>query len=205
MPAGAAGVVTVPSSVEIPGPGGVDPIKDHSMRIREEHPDDHEAIRSVVAAAFGSAVEAQLVDDIRTSEHFIPELSLVAERDGEVVGHVMISYVWLDKDAGRARVPSLSPLAVAPTHQKSGVGSSLVAAVTRAADERGEPLVVLEGSPTYYGRLGFEDAREHGILITLPSWAPAEAGQVMRLRNYDPSLRGKVVYPPAFDAAASHD
>ena len=94
-----------------------------------------------------------------------------------------------------------------PTNQNSGVGSALVAAVTKAADERGEPLVVLEGSPAYYGRLGFEDARGHGIVITLPSWAPPEAGQVMRLRNYDPSLAGQVVYPPAFDAAAAaeHD
>ena len=72
-------------------------------------------------------------------------------------------------------------------------------AVTARADVRGEPLVVLEGSPLFYARLGFEHAAPHGIDITLPSWAPPEAAQVLRLRNYDASLRGRVVYPPAFD------
>ena len=171
--------------------------------IRQETSADHEAVREVVRTAFGSAVEAQLVDDIRASEHFIPELSLVADKDGAVVGHVMISYVWLDTELGRKRVPSLSPLAVAPDVQRSGIGSALVRAATTAAAERGEPLVVLEGSPQYYGRLGFEDSRTYGIEIDLPSWAPAEAGQIMRLNNYEESLRGRVVYPPAFDAATN--
>ena len=175
------------------------------MPIRQEAAADHDAVRDVVSAAFGSLVEAQLVEDIRSSEHFIPELSLVAERDGVVVGHVMISYVWLDTAEGRRRVPSLSPLAVAPSAQRGGVGSALVCAVTSAADERDEPLVVLEGSPQYYARFGFEDSRKHGIEIDLPSWAPPDAGQVMRLKNYDASLRGRIVYPAAFDAATAGD
>jgi putative acetyltransferase len=77
-----------------------------------------------------------------------------------------------------------------------------VRAVAAAADDRGEPLVVLEGSPVFYGRLGFEHALPYGIEITLPSWAPPEAAQVLRLRSYDPALRGRVVYPPAFDAVS---
>ena len=102
-------------------------------------------------------------------------------------------------------VASLSPLAVSPESQRNGVGSALVRAVTAAADERGEPLVLLEGSPLYYGWLGFEDARKHGIEFKLPSWAPPDAGQVLRLAGYDRALRGRVVYPPAFDAASQHD
>jgi putative acetyltransferase len=173
--------------------------------IRPERPDDEEAIREVVAAAFGSDLEAQLVDDIRASPHYIPELALVAERGGRVVGHVMIGYAWLDDGESRRRIVTLSPLAVLPEAQRSGVGSALVRAVTSAADEIGEPLVVLEGSPTYYGRLGFEPASRSGIEMTLPSWAPPEAAQVMKLRAYDPALRGRVVYPSAFEAAAEHD
>lgn len=175
------------------------------MNIRPEGPGEHLAIREVVAAAFGSPIEAQLVDDIRASEHFIPDLSLIADEDGAVVGHVMISYVWLEAASGRVRIPSLSPLAVAPTHQGRGIGSGLVRAVTAVADKREEPLVVLEGSPAYYSRFGFEDCRSHGIEMKLPSWAPPEAGQVLRLTNYDSSLRGQVVYPPAFDAATQRD
>ena len=168
------------------------------VKIRAEAAGDREAIASVVAAAFGSSREARLVASIRESPNFIPELSLVAERNGRVVGHVMISYVLLRGGASH-RVASLSPLAVAPDAQGQGIGSALVRAVTAGADVRGEPLVVLEGSPLFYARLGFEHAAPHGIDITLPSWAPPEAAQVLRLRNYDASLRGRVVYPPAFD------
>ena len=67
---------------------------------------------------------------------------------------------------------------------------------------RGEPLVVLEGSPAYYGKLGFEHSTEYGIEIHLPDWAPPEAAQVIRLASFDPddpTLRGTVVYPSAFD------
>ena len=116
----------------------------------------------------------------------------------------MISYVGLLDGDTEHRIASLSPLAVAPDAQRRAIGSALVREVTARADARGEPLVVLEGSPVFYGRLGFEHCVPHGIEITLPSWAPPEAAQMMRLRTYDPSLRGRVVYPPAFDAVTEH-
>jgi putative acetyltransferase len=166
---------------------------------RPEHQHDRQAISEVVVAAFGSPREARLVEAIRASPNFVPELSLVAEVDGQVVGHVMISYVALVDGGSGHRIASLSPLAVAPDLQERGIGSALVREVTSRAADRGEPLVVLEGSPTFYGRLGFEHSVPHGIEITLPSWAPPEAAQVLRLRAYDPSIRGLVVYPPAFD------
>jgi putative acetyltransferase len=169
------------------------------ISIRPERPDDRAAISAVVAAAFGSPAEARLVKSIRASENFVPELSLVAEVGEEIVGHVMISYVGLDDGTHLRRVLNLSPLAVAPSFQKRGVGSALVRSVSAAADSRNEPMVVLEGSPRYYARFGFEYSVPRGIEITLPSWAPAEAAQVLRLRNYDATLKGRVVYPPAFD------
>jgi putative acetyltransferase len=76
--------------------------------------------------------------------------------------------------------------------------------VTARVEASGEPLVVLEGSLAYYGRLGFEHSVPFGIEITLPSWAPAEAAQVLRLQAYDPSIRGRVVYPPAFGGVVEH-
>jgi putative acetyltransferase len=159
----------------------------------------------VVAAAFGSEAEARLVANIRASDNFVSEWSLVAELAGEVVGHVMVSYVGLrGEDGTDCAVPSLSPLAVAPAWQRQGIGSRLVPAVVARVDERGEPLVVLEGSPVYYARFGFEHSVPHGVHITLPSWAPAEAAQLVRLRAYDPSVRGQIVYPPAFDHVVDH-
>jgi putative acetyltransferase len=169
------------------------------VSIRVEAPADREAIAEVVASAFGSPAEARLVERIRASPNFVPELSLVAERRGHVVGHVMISYVALDDGDAQHRIASLSPLAVAPDAQEQGIGAALVREVTDRADARGEPLVVLEGSPKYYGRFGFEHSVPLGIEILLPAWAPPEAAQVLRLRRYDPSLRGRVAYPPAFD------
>lgn len=174
------------------------------VEIRVEGPGDEPAIAEVVAAAFGSKAEARLVEAIRGSPHYVPELSLVAERDGRVVGHVMISAAALRDGEARQRIATLSPLAVAPDEQGHGIGSALVRAVTAVAETRGEPLVVLEGSPSFYGRLGFEPAPAHGIEIDLPSWAPSEAAQVLLLSRYDRSIRGRVVYPPAFADAIDH-
>ena len=182
-----------------------DPQPAAAASIRPERPDDHAAIARVVADAFGSEAEARLVEAIRASDAYLPELALIAEVDGVVVGHVMVSYVALEDDHGvRRRITSLSPLAVAPSQHRRGIGSALVRAVTAAADQRHEPLVVLEGDPAYYGRFGFEPSVPHGIAITLPSWASPEAAQVLRLRAYDPAIVGRVVYPPAFDAFAEH-
>jgi putative acetyltransferase len=175
-----------------------------ALTIRAERPDDRRAIFAAVEAAFGSAIEARLVDLIRESPNFVPELSLVAELDGQIVGHVMVSNVGLHDGDTRRQVCSLAPLAVAPDCQGRGVGSALVRAVAALVDDRGEPLIVLEGSPTYYARFGFEQSVQHGIRITLPEWAPPEAAQVLRLRNHDPSIRGLVVYPPAFDVISEH-
>jgi putative acetyltransferase len=172
--------------------------------IRVERPDDTDTIAAVVAAAFGSAAEARLVEAIRASPNFVPTLSLVAELDGQIVGHVMVSFAALHDDGTQHRIATLSPLAVAPGFQGRGVGSGLVREVTKRADDQGEPLVVLEGSPTYYLRFGFEHSVPHGIRIDLPSWASPEAAQVLRLRSYDPSIRGRVVYPPAFDEVTGH-
>ena len=167
--------------------------------IRAERPDDYDAIAEVVESAFKSPVEARLVEAIRASTNYIPKLSLVAEFDGRVVGHVMISFTALRDGESERWITMLSPLAVAPDLHGQGIGSALVRESTALADASGEPLVILEGSPVYYGRFGFEHSLKHGIHITLPSWAPPEAAQVLRLRNYDPSIRGQVVYPPAFN------
>jgi putative acetyltransferase len=169
------------------------------LLIRPERPADFPATRVLVAAAFESEAEADLVGAIRASKHYIAEMALVAELDGEVVGHVMISGATLRSDTGDRSIVMLAPLAVTPSHQRAGVGSALVEAVTAIADERGEPMVVLEGSPAYYSRFGFKPSFEHGIEMTVPDWAPREAGQVLRLGAYDTSLTGLVVYPAAFD------
>lgn len=122
--------------------------------------------------------------------------------DRLAISEVMVSHAELDDRGARTRVANLSPLAVAPELHGRGIGGALVRDVTSRVDRSGEPLVVLEGSPVYYGRFGFEHSVPHGITIDLPDWAPPEAAQILRLANYDPAIRGRVVYPAAFDEVA---
>jgi putative acetyltransferase len=172
--------------------------------IRPERPEDHAAIARVVEAAFGSPAEARLVEAIRASPYYLPDLSLVALQGNDVVGHVMVSHTAIRDGADERLIAMLSPLAVAPELHGKGIGSALVCEAAARTDARGEPVLILEGSPKYYGRFGFEHALPHGIQINLPSWAPPEAAQVLRLTSYEPSVRGLVVYPPAFDAVSEH-
>jgi putative acetyltransferase len=178
------------------------------VTIRAEEPADAAAIGAVVAAAFGDPRIATLVEDIRATDDFVPAWSLVAVAPpprAEVVGHVMVSWARLvdEVEAGTEgtvrRVASLSPLGVAPDRHGRGIGGALVRAVVARVDAAGEPLVVVEGDPRYYGRFGFEPSAPQGIHIALPDWAPPEAAQVLRLAAYDPAYRGRVRYPPAFD------
>ena len=180
---------------------------DHDIQlpvtIRPERAADVEAVAGLVAAAFGSPVEAKLVADIRASAEYVPELSLVAEGDVDqsrgIVGHVMISRCLLVAADVSRQIAVLSPLAVHPDVQRRGVGGALVVAALNRADEMGMGLVVLQGSPVYYPRFGFEPALDHGIQMALPDWAPPEASQVARLAAYDAECRGTVALSSAFD------
>jgi putative acetyltransferase len=168
--------------------------------IRREGPGDAAVIYAVTAAAFkragenGASAEAPLVDALRASGAWIPELSLVAVDPGDdVVGHVVCSRGRV----GDAPVLALGPLSVRPGRQLAGVGSALVHAVLGAADALGEPLVALLGSTAYYPRFGFRLASEYGITPKVPECAPHF--QVRTLTAYDPGLRGLFAYPEPFD------
>lgn len=171
--------------------------------IEPERPADQASIRAVVGAAFAHHPDVvELVDLIRASPEYRSELALLARVDGAVAGFVMVSHAELLSDSGeRRRVLTMSPLAVAPPAQGRGIGSALVRAALAEAERLGEPLVLLEGSPRYYPRFGFRDCRELGISISLPGWAPPEAGMAFPLSTYDAGLRGRLVYPPAFAAS----
>jgi putative acetyltransferase len=163
--------------------------------IRAETPADHDEICAVTEAAFGRAAEARMVEAIRASDGFVPELSLVAEQDGRMVGHLMLSYVELeDRDT---RLLELGPVSVSPACQRRGVGTALVQEALRLAEARDEPLVLVLGHPTYYPRLGFCPASELGIQPPDPS-IPEGAFMAIRLSAYDQNLRGRVVFPPAY-------
>lgn len=137
-----------------------------------------------------------MIEAIRRSDGFVPELSLVAELDHNVVGHVLLSYVPL---GAAARVLELGPMSVAPDHQGKGIGSALIREALRLADERGEPLVVVLGHAGYYPRFGFRPASSLGITPPDPEIRD-EVFMAIPLRAYDPKLSGQVTFPPAFSA-----
>lgn len=167
--------------------------------IRPERPADHRPVGELLDAAFEPpagarhAVERTLVDALRRDGDVLPALSFVAELDGEVVGGVVCSRATM----GQGRSVGLGPLAVAPEHQRQGIGAALLAAVIATADQQAEPTIVLLGDPDYYGHFGFEPAADHGIASPGP-WAD-RFFQVKRLRAWSPGLAGPFRYAPAFD------
>ncbi len=135
--------------------------------IRPEQPIDLDQIHELHRTAFAGPAEAELVDTIRSSAHFVPELSLVAVTDdGSVLGHVLISRVELQPDAPEAtRLPvlALAPIAVLPPHQGRGIGSALMREAVDRADLLEEPFTVVLGSPPFYARFGFVPALPLGM------------------------------------------
>jgi putative acetyltransferase len=162
------------------------------VNVRAERDEDHAAIAEVVEAAFGSPDEARLVESFRASAGYLPELALVAEDGGEVIGHVMFTLTEL---VDGTSILMLSPLAVRPDRQRKGVGAALVRKGLRVSSERTEPLVIVEGNPAYYSRFGFVAASELGLERPYES-IPEAAFQAVRLPAYTELARGKVVYPP---------
>jgi putative acetyltransferase len=122
------------------------------VQIRAETDADHAAIHAVNAAAFPTAAEADLVDALRQQAR--PLISLVAEQDGVIVGHILFSPVTLDSQPD-LRIMGLAPMAVAPEHQRSGIGSALVRAGLEQCRQLGYQAVVVLGHPEYYPRFGF--------------------------------------------------
>jgi putative acetyltransferase len=163
--------------------------------IRPEQPGDRAAIRAVNELAFGGTEEADIVDGLRGTAAWLPDLSLVAEDGSKIVGHVLFSVVELD---GGPEVLSLGPMAVLPERQRAGVGTALIESGLERARRTGYPLVVVLGHPEFYPRFGFSAARRYGV--DTPFEAPDEAWMALPLPAYDERARGMVRYPPAWGA-----
>ncbi|MGB3205131.1 MAG: N-acetyltransferase [Crinalium sp.] len=165
------------------------------MNIRCEQPSDYSAIAQVNIQAFQQENEARLVEKIRHSERYIPELSLVAEVDEVVVGYILFSYIDLVGNQ-HFQVLGLAPLAVLPNFQRQGIGSALVEAGLAKAEEMGCAIAIVLGYPEFYSRFGFEPSIHYGIESPFP--VPKNAFMVKPLKDYHRKYRGKVVYPLAF-------
>ena len=167
--------------------------------IRPEAPADAAAIDALHLAAFDDPQLPPLIAAIRASPGWIPELALVAERDSLVVGHAIASGTTLDVGDGPPMpILMLSPLGVAPSEQNRGIGAALTRAVLALADRRAEPLMVIQGHPTYYPRFGFVRGRTIGVLPPEHLGAIDAVWMVRRRPGAPDDITGRVVYPQAF-------
>lgn len=146
------------------------------MVIRSETPADAAAIRSVHESAFAQPQEADLVDAIRDQCYSL--VSLVAEQDGRILGHVLLSHLDVIAAGRSIRAAALGPIAVLPAFQKQGIGSALIRQALADARTQGIAIVLVLGHPAYYPRFGFcpDRARNMSSPYTChgDSWMVAE-------------------------------
>jgi putative acetyltransferase len=129
--------------------------------IRPECPNDYPKIRQSNIEAFDTEAEANLVDMLRNSG--IPLISLVAEINNEVVGHILFSPVTLENNNPDVSIAGLAPMAVLPEYQKKGIGAMLIKEGLEHCKKTGYVAVVVLGHPEYYPRFGFTPSMRYGI------------------------------------------
>jgi len=169
-----------------------------TLIFRAETEDDYADIYEVNWQAFGRAAEGRLVNMLRESEHCVPGLSLVAVKDGRVVGHILFTRLAIETQGGRFEALSLAPLAVMPAFQGQGIGSGLVTEGLKACKRLGFKAVVVVGHPDYYPRFGFSSARAKGLDAPFP--VPDEAFMVQELvPGALDGIRGIIRLPAEFE------
>jgi putative acetyltransferase len=154
---------------------------------------DRSAIHSIHEAAFGRPDEAGLVDSLREEGAIL--LSLIAEVEQGIVGHILFSRMWIETGDGPVSAVALAPVAVLPEHQRHGIGAQLIRHGLDSLRERGERIVIVLGEPEYYTRFGFSPEKARA----LQSPFPPESYMAMELESGAiERICGRVRYPAAF-------
>jgi len=167
------------------------------IEIRREEPRDRDAVHRLNLAAFDDGPEASVVDELRAS--CSDYLGFVAADGGVVVGHILFTPVTID---GCSVVGmGLAPMAVMPSHQRTGIGSRLVRHGLDHLRRSGCPFVIVLGHPAFYPRFGFEVASKYGLVCQWPG-VPDDAFMVV-VTDGDglPEAGGVARYRVEFDAA----
>lgn len=169
------------------------------LRVRPEVASDHAAVRVVNEQAFGQPAEADLVKALRTRA--APVVSLVAEVEGRIVGHIVFSPVTVEVGGEGMLLMGLAPMAVRPDRQRQGIGTQLVRAGLEACADLGAAAVVVLGHPAYYPRFGFRRAAGFGLQSEYD--VPPEAFLAIELvPGALDGVEGTVAYHPAFRGVA---
>ncbi len=168
------------------------------ISIRPEHEADIPAIDELYRSAFAEDTETKLVTLLRNSDAFIPQLSLVAEVNGNIAGHILFTKISIEGNGGKAASSlALAPMAVLPKYQKKGIGSKIINHGLQKAKELGYTSVIVVGHEDYYPRFGFAPAGKWHI--SCPFDVPANVFMALELENGSlANAAGVVKYDQAF-------
>jgi putative acetyltransferase len=169
------------------------------LNTRAEIPADGPAIRTIHLLAFDTSVEADLVEKLRNNAAV--RLSIVAEVDAAIVGHVVFSPVELGEGIDTIRGLGLGPIAVLPHLQRHGIGTKLITMALEILKADGCPFVVVLGAPAFYARFGFKPARDFGVRC---KWEAAADSFMLLPFDAERMARGAGLarYGAEFDSAA---
>lgn len=173
-----------------------------SIHIRQEKPSDYPFVFHLIEDAFlhekySDKREQFLVERLRSTDGFIPHLSLVAEMDGKIVGYILLTEVKIATAQDEVTALALAPVAVLPAFQGKGIGAALIEKAHTVARDLGYQSVILLGHEQYYPKFGYQPLHDFGI--SLPFEAPPE--NCMALELVPDALKhkaGKVIYPAVF-------
>lgn len=172
------------------------------VSIRPEKPADFPAVKMILQLAFANdpysdQTEDLLVERLRKSPAYIPELALVATMDEKVIGHILLTKIDIIASQGSTPSLALAPVSVHPDYQKQGIGGDLIKAAHHQARALGYGSIILLGHADYYPRFGYQLCRDYGIELPFP--APAENCMVLELQEGAlAGVGGMVKYAQAF-------
>ena len=168
------------------------------LSIRPEKEDDIPVIQKINDLAFNQEAEGILVNKLRKSDAFIPELSLVAESAGQLVGHILFTRIRVLEGESEAPSLALAPMAVLPDFQSKGVGSALIKRGLERAKELAYDSVIVLGHDKYYPRFGFQPASQWNIRCPFP--VPDAAFMALALKEGAlENIQGVVEYAAPFN------
>lgn len=174
----------------------------HNFEIRQETSNDTAEVYELVKESFRTEQfsdhkEHDLVDRLRKSSHFIPELSLVAVLNENIIGYILLTLAGIKRDVSVCPTLALAPIVVHPEHQKRGIGAGLMKYAHHKAKELGYESIVVIGHQNYYPKFGYKHAKEFGIRF--PFDVPEVNSFVLELREGALNgIAGEVVYAKEF-------
>ncbi len=174
----------------------------HNLVIRQETSDDAAEVYELVkeaflAEAYSDHTEHDLVDRLRKSSHFIPQLSLVAVLQEKIIGYILLSLAGIKMDESLHPTLALAPVAVHPDHQKRGIGAELIEYAHHKAIKLGYESIVLIGHQDYYPKFGYQLANKFGIVF--PFDVPEPNSFVLELKEGGlKGITGEIVYAKEF-------